>query len=402
MVPRGFMPPQQLAKRSTISRPSRRRVLKNLHGDTEKALFACPFYKHRPNLHEDCQHYVLKRIKDVRQHISRRHKNTDQLEYKSPNPLALLDIRQVGIQARGTLPDHGKLKVSQQQWDSITQQAVENKTKSPKEQWIGIWEILFPGIPPPRSVSLSNENSFHKFQTLLRRFWASNCCDIINKTGIYPYLENSLGLSLGAFDRVVDCLLSQFEADMVRPASTGDTQVNIPCQAPLAIWNNAYSTTSTTTAGLFLSDRQSREGSPRLIYDPISVGSGNERKQTCEPSSPWLSDQGVSLTQSAYLSTTPLANTAMSQLSFSDPSILSGMYPDKLVSGEIPLSYELHESRITSEMNLAAQTGSATEGYDHGNLQNSVSWHAWPGHAAALTEWHWNGACLNDDNAYPR
>ena len=370
----GPIPPQQLTKRNTINKLSRRGGLAGFYDETEKAPFACPFYMHQPGLHEDCRHYVLKRIKDVRQHIARKHKDGSQPNWESS--------------------DQTQLKVSPQQWDWITQQAADpsNKTKSPKEQWISIWEILFPETLPPSSVSLSNETPPDEAQTLrrLRKFWLSKCDDIIKNTmqQAEPVLENQPDRIF--LDQLVECFLGQFEAEMAGSSSEETTQVNPLHQAPFHPHSAQAMATSLATGAPSIPGMQCEDYSSKPVYyDPY-----NEYEEEWEET-PFAPDRQMPLFQSPHSSTVSLTNTTASRLSYSSTFSALPLSYNGFVSGEDTVYYDERESWKSSGMNLDPTSFPATEGYPDGNFhddfQQSSNRHTWPVHTtAASMEWFWN------------
>ena len=373
----GPIPSLQLNKRSTINRPFRRRRLANFYDGVEEAPFACPFYIHQPELHEDCQHYILKRIKDVRQHISRRHKDSSRRDWDCSG--------------------QAMLTVSPQQWERITQQAIDpsSKTESLKEQWIRIWEILFPGSSPPRSVSLSNKTPpGDTAQTLhrLRRFWLSKRDEIVKQTmqQARSSLENQPDRNF--FDHFVDCFLGQFgqsEADMAGPSSVETTQVSTPHQAPFQLDSVRAMATSMAAEGPSIRRRKREDNSPQPVYyDAFSAEYEDEWEDTPFTHMHWASDQYMPLFRSPQSNTVSLTNTTASRPSHSSAFSVLPQYHGAVYFDE-------QGPWTPFETNLAQTSFPTTEEYRdgafHGNFQQPSNRNTWPMHAAASMGWHWNG-----------
>jgi hypothetical protein len=314
----GPIPRQQLSKRSMIRKPSRRRALANPFDGTEKPLFACPFYLLHPQLHHGCRLYVLKRIKDVRQHLSRNHKRPagcplacGTFDTREPH-----EQRQRGVEPSGDLPHRTHSSyVSPQQWNRIAQQAKDpsSKTKPPEEQWIEIWEVLFRETAPPRSVFMSGGGCLDNAQIMcrLRSFWVSKCTEVIDQTmqRTGPVPEIQLGRIVDIINEFADCFLDQFEADMAAcPCDSAVTRADLPKQAPLhplvaqtAECDDSASTTSTATESLSLSSSQLDDGGPQTAWNPCPG----------ETFAPWTPDRHVSPLPYAYPSAvTTLARAA--------------------------------------------------------------------------------------------
>ncbi|KAK1758810.1 hypothetical protein QBC47DRAFT_95922 [Echria macrotheca] len=313
----GPIPPQQLTKRSMIRKPSRRRALANSCDVTEKPLFACPFYLLYPQLHHGCRLYVLKRIKDVRQHLSRNHRRPADC----PPACDTLDTaehhehHQRGVEPSGDLSHRTHSSyVSLQQWDRIAQQAKDpsSKTKPPEEQWIEIWEVLFPETVPPRSVFMSSDGFLDNAQIMcrLRRFWVSRRTQVIDQTmqRTGPVSEMQPGRIVDIINEFAHCFLDQFEADIAAdPRDSVVIRAGLPKQAPLhhlvaqmAECDDSASTTSTTTEGLSLSSGQLDDGGPQTAWNPCPG----------ETFAPWTPDRHLSPLPYAYATAASLTTTA--------------------------------------------------------------------------------------------
>ncbi|KAI8629316.1 hypothetical protein F5Y19DRAFT_432177 [Xylariaceae sp. FL1651] len=120
------------------------------NNDNELLLLACPFYKHDRIRHQKCLKLILKRIKDVKQHLYRRH--------KQPNYCPLCG--QV-FDRKVELDNHLISRTCERQEfeapEGITAEqeeslksSVDKKLTLP-EQWKSVWSIVFPNEEPPES-----------------------------------------------------------------------------------------------------------------------------------------------------------------------------------------------------------------------------------------------------------
>lgn len=126
------------------------------HGPQPTQLLACPFSKLDGNRYHGCLKFELRRVKDVKQHISRKH----------------LSPEFYCARCWHTFPDRGKQDehartaacaiqpkplfegISDMQNDRIKRSGSRGAT--PEQQWFDIWDILFPGQQRPSSIYLGN------------------------------------------------------------------------------------------------------------------------------------------------------------------------------------------------------------------------------------------------------
>jgi hypothetical protein len=148
--------------------PAKRpRTSKGVSGD--QASFACPFAKKDPLKYRCCYAYVLKRVRDVKQHLSRFH----QLPMYCPRCMCIFDAE--GVRDEHIRESYCLVK------DSISFEGVTRAQKiqlgqrvsskmSQSDQWFTIFDILFPGhTPRPKSAYINAELSveLEVFQDLM-------------------------------------------------------------------------------------------------------------------------------------------------------------------------------------------------------------------------------------------
>jgi hypothetical protein len=119
--------------------------------------FACPFAKKDPLKYRGCYAYVLSRIRDVKQHLSRYH----QLPIYCPRCMCTFEtederdehIRSSSCVVQDTVSYEG---VTRAQKVQLTQRVSSKMTL--EDQWFTIFDILFPGhTPRPRSAYINVE-----------------------------------------------------------------------------------------------------------------------------------------------------------------------------------------------------------------------------------------------------
>ncbi|KAH8897400.1 hypothetical protein GQ53DRAFT_838021 [Thozetella sp. PMI_491] len=142
-------------------------------------LLACPFYKKNRQKYQKCLHYQLRRIKDVKQHITRCHSQPDfycarcydvfesavhRDEHTRSTSCEIRDPPQFD----GVSPE-GKKRLNQQ---------YISRGKTIEGQWHDMWDIIFPGVSRPESVYVGNY--IDEAIQLLRTVWGSRSSDIIS------------------------------------------------------------------------------------------------------------------------------------------------------------------------------------------------------------------------------
>lgn len=132
--------------------------------------FACPFAKKNPLKYRGCYAYVLKRVRDVKQHLSRFH----QLPIYCPrctDTFEAEDERDEHIRASSCLVQHETITfegVTRAQKILLGQRVSAKMTSS--DQWFTIFDILFPGhTPRPKCAFINTELSIEleAFQDLM-------------------------------------------------------------------------------------------------------------------------------------------------------------------------------------------------------------------------------------------
>ena len=127
-------------------------------------LFACPYAKVDQSKYEKCYGYVLKRIKDVKQHIERVHKapvycTRCREQFQSEAEREAHSRRQEGCE-RSDRPEPEGMTPAQE--ERLKRRV---RSKGWKEQWYEIFDIFFEGVPHPKSPYVPEELNLK-----LRRF----------------------------------------------------------------------------------------------------------------------------------------------------------------------------------------------------------------------------------------
>ncbi|KAK1729798.1 uncharacterized protein BDZ83DRAFT_788777 [Colletotrichum acutatum] len=151
-------------------------------------ILACPFYKENPLKHFQCLRIELKRIKDVKQHLNRKHR---QPSYYCPTCWMIFDQptdRDIHISQRGcSLQDHvGYEGISEDQSRQLTRKV--DRRLSEEQQWYSVWDIVFPDVPRPESAYLGNQ--IEESMVMIHDYWDANgralVSDALWERGLIP------------------------------------------------------------------------------------------------------------------------------------------------------------------------------------------------------------------------
>ncbi|KAK0648443.1 hypothetical protein B0T16DRAFT_455921 [Cercophora newfieldiana] len=147
--------------------------LNNVKGRT----LACPFSKRYPKEHSDCQRYRLRRPKDALQHVKRRHSQ----KLVCTRCGARFDLLPAFSETRdptvGSCIPSGDLPIgiaSQHHVDALghTSENWVIRGKDADEQWMCLWDKLFPDAQRPASPYL--ESRQEEMASELSYFWTQN------------------------------------------------------------------------------------------------------------------------------------------------------------------------------------------------------------------------------------
>ncbi|KAI0404090.1 hypothetical protein F4802DRAFT_598496 [Xylaria palmicola] len=117
---------------------------------------ACPFAKKDPARHRQCYRYVLTRIRDVKQHLGRRHRlplycsrcmQTFEDESERDQHIRARDCPERPFAPMEGISERQKLQLGRRVSSKMTEE----------QQWYTIFDILFPGCARPKSPYVDTE-----------------------------------------------------------------------------------------------------------------------------------------------------------------------------------------------------------------------------------------------------
>ncbi|KAK0643211.1 hypothetical protein B0T16DRAFT_415513 [Cercophora newfieldiana] len=180
---------------STPVAGARRRYRGRVRQGSESKLqaLACPFYRFNPRNYHDCRGFTLRRVKDVKQHIARKHTHTalpNSEEPRQNHDTATHNTHQQDLSPHHAWSlrhgaDNPLLVITGEQKKKL--KSYLGRGKPIQEQWYEIWNILFPGRDRPQSIYLhSTNNSRGEHLRMLRRVWETHRDEIFSKTSPFP------------------------------------------------------------------------------------------------------------------------------------------------------------------------------------------------------------------------
>ncbi|KAI3331763.1 hypothetical protein HD806DRAFT_478222 [Xylariaceae sp. AK1471] len=188
-------------------------------------LLACPFHKKDPQRHQECGKYTLRRIKDVKQHIYRLHCKPELYCSRCFQNFKGANERDQHIRGGGcTLKEVPNLDgiISEHQRKELKD--CSSRGTSKQQQWMELWEVIFPGGRPPRSPFIDNGQA--ELLSSLRSYWDDNAGEIITRflgdLGPEYFGSAQLREVTSRIQQVVDLVLDHFGTE----SSTWDLTTN--------------------------------------------------------------------------------------------------------------------------------------------------------------------------------
>lgn len=179
--------------------------------DAKTHFLACPFYKRHPREHQECSKYVLKRLKDVKQHLKRHHGPPE--FYCARCYLVFAGAsgrddhaRRATCRVRAPPPPPARAAsgpgIPAETMHALLQQ-YGARGKSTEAQWFDLWDGLFAGVPRPRSAYVGSRGA--EAVSLLRDLWEGQQDDLLARA--------RAGADGAAVRSVMEEMLNRLEAE---------------------------------------------------------------------------------------------------------------------------------------------------------------------------------------------
>lgn len=208
-------------------------------------LLACPYHKHDPYGYQDCSKYVLRRIKDVKQHLKRLHKTPDFYCPRCYKTFGNIQDRDCHVRDSNCLNQCNPQFVGVTDEQCKTFELYTGRRKSLEDQWFIIWDTVFPGIGPPASPFVGSSQT--EAVSLLREIWNQDQSEMISSIVDGSSCASGQSSIKSIMERLLDRLemktvdlesLSRASAarnESLRSNSTATTATGIPkcsCDVP--------------------------------------------------------------------------------------------------------------------------------------------------------------------------
>ncbi|CAG9981152.1 unnamed protein product [Clonostachys byssicola] len=144
--------------------------------DSNSPTWACPFFRHDPLGNMNCLKLKLKRIRDVKQHIQRRHNNSGNYCHKCWESFPSRKKREEHLSSDNCEPIDQSLSVKKGGISAEAQEKLKHRaqrSKSGDEQWHDVYDIVFKGQQGPDRSSLEPQLGTLIMETtrLMQSFW---------------------------------------------------------------------------------------------------------------------------------------------------------------------------------------------------------------------------------------
>lgn len=252
---------------------------KRMRTSDRKLTFACPYTKKDPMSYKDCYRYTLSRVRDVKQHLPRRH----QKPLYCPRCMETFeDERERDGHVRALLcplrPSITLDGINESQRKQLARKSASNT--SDDAQWFAIYDILFPGHHPrPESPDVDRE--LLQDITLYQEFLTSNgpqiLSDLLTRRGAIAWNLPNGQRDLVTFQRTVfeEGLREIFDQWVTRRSSRMG-QVDIPSISAMA--SNMTPPSSDTSVQRAVSNSNQAPRVPSTIsgQDPANAITGSD------------------------------------------------------------------------------------------------------------------------------
>lgn len=211
----------------------RRKSTKTEHIEKQKQRrLACPYQKRDPIRHRDCLKLTLHRIKDVKQHLRRRHR---QPEFYCSRCYDIFDNSQQRDEhtRRANCPTR-----PMPNFEGISEEQIKELIKSSgrsaddQQKWFQVWEVVFPGQPKPQSAFL--DNYLEEMVSLFQGVWSSRQSDILKSVSRKDGIDStSYGPIVNEIMETIFDLLKTETADSLSPNYSSVQGPSQGCSSPL-------------------------------------------------------------------------------------------------------------------------------------------------------------------------
>ncbi|KAJ0122148.1 hypothetical protein J7T55_002660 [Diaporthe amygdali] len=188
----------------------------------QRRSLACPYRKLDPHRHRDCLKYTLHRIKDVKQHIDRRHRKPD--VYCARCYATFPSQTERDEHTRDSrceiLPRKCLEGVTDEERAKLNKGSCRNVPL--EKQWFMMWDELFPGEARPRSAF--SGNYIEEVIPLIRHCWVDKSSAIID-SAMRGY--ETTQVDRGILHKLMNNVFDRLEDEVCRRTPSGGLESNV-------------------------------------------------------------------------------------------------------------------------------------------------------------------------------
>ena len=250
--------------------------------ETYRRSLACPFYKYDSNKYHECRQNLLRRIKDVKQHVFRKHRKPDfycPICFKVFNEAMCRDCH---IQERRCTvePDPVYDGISEEQKKTLSHYPSRGKTI--ETQWNDMWYVIFPNATPPRSPYLGNYRE--EMIPLIRDLWNKKQGQIISSAVTNTsYIDQHIPFISSLMEKIFD--LFEVESSQWTPPKDAVNHYEPKVEASTPQTDDGASDVGPNTQQLFTSSI------PQLGMCSMFYGDIDETNEATTPELLWADTQ---------------------------------------------------------------------------------------------------------------
>ena len=248
--------------------------------DSVNLRLACPYFKKDIHTYHACIGYQMKRIKDVKQHIFRKHSYPDFYCESCDASFSTANDFQGHQQFCCSYMTEANSSVKPiSGFQKIKLMMYTSGRKPMQQQWHDMWDIIFPDEPKPKSIYVGSY--LEEVMPVLRVFWNDKQSDIISRVA---QNQNSEGLDDQTVRTIMRSLFDRFEEEMASTSPTPATnmqhrQPHVPCAILPATSSTRSSSPGFVESTSFLPAIPTMVGSELVHHDSALSMDDNSRWQ---------------------------------------------------------------------------------------------------------------------------
>ncbi|KAI5925597.1 hypothetical protein F4810DRAFT_56940 [Camillea tinctor] len=187
----------------------------------DNRILACPFYKMNSGKYSDCRTNILRRIKDVKQHVYRKHGKPSIYCAMCFEVFHKATLRDDHIKRRSCQekPDPMYDGISEDQKKALSD--TNSRGKLLEDQWFDVWAVIFPHAPMPISPFLGSYRE--EVEEFTRSIWCRKSGLIFKSIGAESIPGVDQAACRNYVTRVMDMFFEQIKNESTDTGSLDGT-----------------------------------------------------------------------------------------------------------------------------------------------------------------------------------